>query len=120
MTLAAKLVGSAVLAIAVTAMTTGSASAQSFDCSRSTRVAERVVCGSDTLSALDVRMSGLYDQLMSGTVSSRSRLWVRNYQKRFLAARDACGRNAGCIKGAYLDQISVLSARIHVAGLDGE
>ena len=96
------------------------AAGQSFNCRDATNAAERTVCGSDKLSDLDDRMSELYSQLLSGTTSDRTRTWVRDYQHRFLAARDACGRNTSCIKGAYLDQISVLSARIHVAGLDGE
>ncbi len=98
----------------------GPTAAQSFNCRDATNAAERAVCGSDKLSDLDDRMSALYGQLLSGTTSERTRTWVRDYQHRFLLARDACGRNTSCIKGAYLDQISVLSARIHVAGLDGE
>ena len=92
-----------------------SAAAQSFNCQAASNAAERAVCGSDRLSDLDDRMSELYDQLLSSTASATTRDWVRNYQHRFLSARDACGRNTGCIKGAYLDQISVLSARVRVA-----
>jgi uncharacterized protein len=98
----------------------GPASAQSFNCREASNAAERAVCGSDKLSDLDDRMHELYSQLISGTTNEKTRNWVRDYQHRFLSARDACGRNSGCIKGAYLDQISVLSARIHIAGLDGE
>jgi uncharacterized protein len=98
----------------------GTASAQSFNCRDASNAAERAICGSDKLSDLDDRMNELYSQLLSGTASEKTRIWVRDYQHRFLSARDACGRNTGCIKGAYLDQISVLSARIHIAGLDGE
>ena len=70
-----------------------SASAQSFDCRNSAKSAERAVCGSDNLSALDDRMSQLYDQLLSGS-NRGTRNWVRSYQHRFLQARNACGRGA--------------------------
>ena len=40
---------------------------------------------------------------------------LRNYQRHFLAVRDDCGRDTSCIKGAYLDQISVLEARLEKA-----
>lgn len=44
-----------------------------------------------------------------------SRQALRNYQRHFLAVRDDCGRDTSCIKGAYLDQISVLEARLEKA-----
>ena len=121
MTRSFRLTACAAAAIAASVVTLPqSTAAQSFNCRAASNAAERAVCGSDKLSDLDDRMSELYSQLLSGTSSERTRTWVRDYQHRFLAARDACGRNTSCIKGAYLDQISVLSARIHVAGLDGE
>jgi hypothetical protein len=30
----------------------------------------------------------------------------------FLVARDRCGRNESCLRGAYLDQIAVLQERL--------
>lgn len=110
------------VSIATAALLSGvqPAAAQSFKCRDASNAAERAVCGSDRLSDLDDRMSDLYGQLLSGTASERTRGWVRDYQRRFLSARDACGRNTGCIKGAYLDQISVLSARVRVAETDGD
>ena len=98
----------------------GPAAAQSYDCSQSAQASERAVCGSDRLSGLDERMSGLYDSLMGATSSERGRAKQRSYQLHFLAARAACGRNTGCIKGAYLDQIEVLQARLRVAERDGD
>ena len=98
----------------------GQASAQSYDCSQSAQASERAVCGSDRLSGLDERMSSLYDALMSATTSDRGRAKLRRYQLHFLAARDACGRNTSCIKGAYLDQISVLQSRLRVAQRDAD
>jgi uncharacterized protein YecT (DUF1311 family) len=116
MTRSLKLSGLAAAVLTATVLTLPEpAAAQSFNCRAASNAAERAVCGSDRLSDLDDRMSELYNQLLSGTAGERTRGWVRDYQRRFLSARDACGRNTGCIKGAYLDQISVLSARVRVA-----
>lgn len=91
------------------------AAAQSFNCRSASYSSERAVCASDGLSGLDERMSRLYGKLMAQTDSARGRERLRTYQVRFLAARDACGRDTSCIKGAYLDQIEVLTARMRVA-----
>ena len=94
------------------------AAAQSFDCRDSGMASERAVCGSDRLSGLDERMTGLYASLMAALNTDRQRESLRGYQLRFLAVRNRCGRDTGCIKGAYLDQIEVLSARLRVAETD--
>ena len=96
------------------------AAAQSFECGAAALKSERAVCGSDRLSGLDERMSGLYDRLMASVDSDRARQRIRTYQIHFLSARDACGRDVSCIKGAYLDQIEVLSARVRVAETSGD
>jgi uncharacterized protein len=110
----------AVILSAAVAGLSGPAAAQSFECGDASLRSERAVCGSDRLSGLDDRMSRLYDKLMASIDSNRGRERVREYQRHFLAARDACGRDVSCIKGAYLDQIEVLSARIRVAQSEGD
>ena len=91
------------------------ANAQEFDCRQASNASERAICGSDRLSGLDERMNRLYVDLKQSMKSERQREDLRDYQLRFLDARDDCGRNTGCIKGAYLDQIEVLSARLKYA-----
>lgn len=110
-----KFAGLSVVTAAVMAAMAQPAAAQSFDCRNSSVKAERAVCGSDRLSDLDVTMSDLYDRLIVATPGARGREQVRRYQRQFLAARNACGGDKGCIKGAYQDQISVLSARVRTA-----
>jgi uncharacterized protein len=105
----------AAAAVASVAGVTMPAVAQSFDCSGSSTKAERAVCGSDRLAGLDERMSELYDRVLASTPGARGREQVRQYQRQFLAARNACGRNNGCIADAYNDQISVLTARVRMA-----
>jgi uncharacterized protein len=120
MTRAAHVSGFATAVFAATIFAAaGPAAAQSFNCGAATRSAEIAICKSDRLSRLDERMSRLYDSLQASTNDHDSDR-LRAYQMRFLAARDACGRDISCIKGAYLDQIEVLSARIRVAETDGD
>ena len=88
------------------------AAAQSFDCGAAALSSEKAVCASARLSGLDERMSSLYDKLMTSLERDDQREGLRDYQMRFLATRNGCGRNAGCITGAYLDQIDVLRMRI--------
>ncbi len=91
------------------------AAAQSFDCSGAALSSEKTICANDRLGALDERMERLYASLMQSFDRNAQRAGLRAYQIRFLATRDRCGRDVSCIKGAYLDQIEVLSARLRFA-----
>jgi uncharacterized protein YecT (DUF1311 family) len=91
------------------------AAARQFDCRNAEAASERIICRNDTLGALDEQMSRRYDELMQAYDTESQRKALRNYQRHFLAVRDDCGRDASCIKGAYLDQISVLEARLEKA-----
>jgi uncharacterized protein len=110
--LAAAISAGSLLALAIMAGSARTAAAQEFDCRNVEFASERTICGSDRLSALDERMSGLYTDLKAAYGSRYRREDLKVYQRQFLDARDACGRDTECIKGAYLDQISVLEARL--------
>jgi uncharacterized protein len=103
------------LALAIMAGSVRPAVSQEFDCRNAEFASERTICGSDRLSALDERMSGLYANLKAAYGSRYQRADLKVYQQHFLDARDACGRDSECIKGAYLDQISVLETRLEQA-----
>ena len=116
MTTLTALTRTAVLAAAGVCVTAATpAGAQSFDCRDSAHRAERAVCGSDRLSALDVQLNALYQRVIAKASGARGREQVRAYQRDFLAARNACGKDSGCIADAYQDQISVLSAQVRTA-----
>lgn len=102
----------ALAALGILALQAGNASAREFDCSRAKTASERIICRSDALGALDEKMSGLYDELMQSYDRKSQRDRLKRYQRQFLAARDDCARDVECIKGAYLDQISVLEAQL--------
>ncbi len=103
------------VALGVLAYEAKPAAAQEFNCRDADYASERTICRNGDLGALDEQMNGLYGELLKATASKYQRADIKDYQRRFLDARDACGRDANCIKGAYLDQISVLDARLEQA-----
>jgi uncharacterized protein YecT (DUF1311 family) len=111
--LAAAISAGTLLALAAMATSVRPVAAQEFDCRNAEFASERAICGSDRLSALDERMSALYADLKTTAYGDRDeRADLKTYQQQFLDARDACGRDVECIRGAYLDQISVLESRL--------
>lgn len=113
--LAAAVSAGALLALAAMAASVRPAASQEFDCRNAEFASEVTICSSVRLSALDERMSALYRDLKSVSGNRYQREDLKAYQQQFLDARDACGRDAECIKGAYLDQISVLEGRLEQA-----
>ncbi len=112
MKLAAAVSVGSLLALALFASSVRPAAAQDFDCRKAQAASERMICRSDRLAGLDERMSSLYSELKSTYGNRNQRNDLRDYQRRFLDARDSCGRDTECIRGAYLDQISVLESRL--------
>jgi uncharacterized protein len=56
-------------------------------------------------------MSNLSAELMEITPGKSQRADIKSYQRQFLDGRDSCGRDTDCIRGAYLDQLSLLETR---------
>lgn len=113
--LAAAISAVSLLALAAMAGVVRPAAAQEFDCRNAELASERMICRSDRLAALDERTSALYADLRAAYGNRYQRDDLKAYQRQFLAARDSCGRDTECIKGAYLDQISVLESRLERA-----
>lgn len=109
---AAAVSAGSLLALAAMAGMVRPAAAQDFDCRNAEFASERMICRSGRLSALDERMSTLYSDLKTAYGGRYQREDLKAYQRQFLDARDNCGRDAECIEGAYLDQISVLESRL--------
>jgi uncharacterized protein len=108
------------VACAASAIQTRPVEARQFDCRNAALASERMICRSDALGGLDERMSNLYSELMQTYDSKSQRDQLKRYQRQFLAARDSCLRDTVCIKGAYLDQISVLKAQLERTYRSGE
>jgi uncharacterized protein len=84
------------------------AQAQSFNCRYATRPDEILICQSPLLSRLDERMSSLYFALRN-RVFGRERRALEAEQAEWLRSRMACGRDNGCIEGAYRARIQQLA-----------
>ncbi|HVZ04642.1 hypothetical protein [Hyphomicrobium sp.] len=109
---AAAVSAAALAALGLLALQAGEASAQEFDCRKAELASERTICRNDVLAALDEKASNLYGELKQSYRSTSQRDRLKRYQRQFLDARDDCGHDTECIKGAYLDQISVLEAQL--------
>ena len=81
------------------------ANAQDFDCRVAATAAETTICGSARLRALDDQMADLYGQLWgvlgNPVFDDSRRLGVRAFQRDFLASRDDCGTDTGCLIKLY-------------------
>jgi uncharacterized protein len=75
-----------------------SAYAQAFNCGRSRSATEVIICQDGELSRLDNRLNRIY---------SRANVSVRE-QRRWLASRNSCGVNRGCIRRHYVRRIEEL------------
>jgi uncharacterized protein len=120
MTTALKLSGLGLAAvIASTAAMTGTASAEgpAFNCRYAKLAVEIAICDSSYLSSLDRRMSRTYYRVMNSQ-------WVKyedpalgrrikRTHRRWIARRNACGYNEGCIARRYENYIPELRAHLH-------
>ena len=84
------------------------AAGPSFSCSGNNLLpTEAAICANDNLSALDVALAALYDNVYKKT-SGAARDQLVAAEKAWIAERDACGANVGCITNAYRVRIAQL------------
>jgi uncharacterized protein len=80
------------------------AEAQTFNCRTARQPAERAICQSNLLSALDVQMSNLYFRLI-GSVGPQTARLIQADQRGWLQARNSCGYDFGCLESEYRRRI---------------
>lgn len=82
-------------------------------CGNGKRWADRTVCASAPLAALDRQMAAIYARLLEG-LSGQGRATLREEQRRWNAQRDSC-RTAvnppACLEERYTHQIAALQSR---------
>ena len=83
------------------------AEAQTFNCRTAQQPAERAICQSHLLSALDVQMSNHYFRLI-GSVGPQTARLIQADQRAWLQARNSCGYNFGCLESEYRRRLSEL------------
>jgi uncharacterized protein YecT (DUF1311 family) len=80
----------------------GAAHAASFDCARASNPTEVAICADPSLSALDSAMDAAYDRRLARDPS------VRQMQRVWLAARNACGNHTECLSPLMSVQLAWL------------
>jgi uncharacterized protein len=88
----------------------GPASAASFDCMElgNKNAAERKICMSPGLSALDERLDSWYRRALVRAKYFGQTQAVRSAQRAWLASRNACGANGWCLRRHYVARIGEL------------
>ena len=97
------------LPLAVGLLVPAAAEAQSFNCAYARSPDEVLICQDPRLSELDERMSSLFFRARNNSFGSE-RADLEAEQAAWLRARQACGRDAGCIARSYRARIGELSA----------
>ncbi len=81
----------------------------SFRCEGDLLQAERQICASPALAALDRNVADLYAAALSGAQGD-ARDTLVNAQRAWLGGRNACGADEGCLNNAYRDRLSELQS----------
>lgn len=81
--------------------------APSFDCARATQQAEKLVCASPELSALDEELRRAYAGALEHILPDWKRDLVREQRNWVRYVRNTCA-DAGCLRSAYTTRIAVL------------
>ncbi|WP_162559725.1 lysozyme inhibitor LprI family protein [Methylobacterium radiodurans] len=87
------------------------AQAQGFDCSLARSDAEFTVCGNKSLSSLDMTLNQLY-------INLKALPGIRDQQKRWIAQRDSCGQNHGCLNIIYKSRVNELRSLLSAPNRD--
>ncbi|MCQ0989158.1 lysozyme inhibitor LprI family protein [Jiella marina] len=80
----------------------------SFDCRKAGTATEFAICGNAELATLDRELSQSYASTR-GRVGARDRQYLTEEQKSWIARRDSCGNDAGCIARSIRERIDELS-----------
>jgi uncharacterized protein len=82
-----------------------------FDCSRAANATETAVCTHDDLQRADNRLASAYRQLLTAAPGQRASL--RKTQREWLATRNRCGSDTGCIETQYEQRTNALEKQLH-------
>jgi uncharacterized protein len=100
------------IVIAVTsAGTVGTASAGEYapvNCNKASSAAEQTICGSYALGQSEARMATLFS-VATSLVAMGQRGDLQDAQRKWIASREACGKNVGCLTAAYAERIRALN-----------
>ena len=84
----------------------------SFGCRNAASPAEKAICGSTELSALDLRLAAAWKRSIHVFADAAALLSsLKSDQREWVAKRNACGASLSCLQNAYQDRIAVLEFR---------
>lgn len=88
--------------------------AASFDCMEidAMNAAERKICSSSSLGALDERLDSWYRRAQVRAGHFDQSEWLRGEQLAWLASRNACGANYFCLRRHYVSRIRKLKSYV--------
>jgi len=79
-----------------------------LNCNKASSPAEQTICGSYPLGQSEARMATLFS-VATSLVAMGQRGDIQDAQRKWLASREACGRNVGCLTAAYDERIRALN-----------
>jgi uncharacterized protein YecT (DUF1311 family) len=95
-------------------------SGPSYNCTNSISNIEKIICSSNILSALDMKLSNMYHEITSNN-DIQTNDEIKKKQIEWLGKREMCGNKkanpyaiTGCIKNMYLDRLNEL--RFYING----
>ena len=97
-----------ILSAAFACFSAAAAEAASFNCAHAFLPAEGTVCGDAKLGQLDEKAAGIYFMIVGSSPPQNTLNEVKTSQQKFVAARNACGTDVGCLIDAYTSQIMYL------------
>lgn len=99
----------ATIAIAI-ASVSAAANASDYaplDCGKAKSPAERAICDNYSLGQSEARMATLF-AITTSLVAMGQRGNIQDDQRKWLQARDACGKNIACLQTSYARRIQEL------------
>lgn len=79
----------------------------SFDCAKAGSATEKAICSDIALARLDRELTDSYTVALSFT-DDAGKAAIKDAQRRWIAERNACGSDIGCLTSAYQARIKVL------------
>jgi uncharacterized protein len=82
-----------------------------LNCHKASSPAEQTICSSYPLGQSEARMATLFS-IATSLVAMGQRGDIQDAQRKWLATRDTCGNNVGCLSAAYEHRIRALDSVI--------
>lgn len=73
----------------------------SFPCSKATTTTERTICAVPRLAAMDEALASAYRSAGASNIGAGAARALRDEQRKWLRARDACGADVACLEASY-------------------